>query len=174
MRYVIASVVKGDAGNFNNNLRKEVFEKFKARSSKLPAHFTIKAPFESDDITDLENILDNFSKSHTSSEYKIKEYDHFDDRVIFMKVLMSDEGKLMHDELIDDLSNIDYLNFSKEDGKDKVFHVTISSKKIRNIFNDLWDYVSLIPCDFDCHFDNICIYKWHDNTWILHKEYLLS
>ena len=27
MRYVIVSVVKGPAGNFNNNLRKEVFEK---------------------------------------------------------------------------------------------------------------------------------------------------
>ncbi|CAH2213455.1 2'-5' RNA ligase family protein [Tepidibacter aestuarii] len=174
MRYVIVSVVKGDAGNFNNNLRKEVFEKFKARSSKLPAHFTIKAPFESDDINDLENILDNFSKSHNSSEYKIKGYDHFDDRVIFMKVLMSDEGKTIHDKLIDDLNKINYLDFSKEDGKDKVFHVTISSKKIRNIFNKLWNYVSLIPCNFDCHFDNICIYKWVDNTWVLHKEYLLD
>ena len=174
MRYVIASVVKGDAGNFNNNLRKEVFEKFKARSSKLPAHFTIKAPFESDDITNLENILDDFCKCHSSKDYKIKGYDNFDDRVIFMKVLMSNEGKLMHDELIDYLSNIDYLDFSKEDGKDKVFHVTISSKKIRNIFNDLWDYVSSIPCDFDCSFDNICIYKWVDNTWVLHKEYLLG
>lgn len=27
MRYVIVSVVKGKAGNFNNNLRKEVFQK---------------------------------------------------------------------------------------------------------------------------------------------------
>lgn len=173
MRYVIVSVVKGNAGDFNNNLRKEVFEKFKAKSSKLPAHFTIKAPFESDDINDLESILDNFSKSYNSSEYKIKGYDHFDDRVIFMKVLMSDEGKIIHDKLIDDLNKINYLDFSKEDGKDKVFHVTISSKKIRNIFNKLWDYVFLIPCDFDCHFDNICIYKWVDNTWILHKEYSL-
>ncbi|MCT4544637.1 MAG: 2'-5' RNA ligase family protein [Vallitalea sp.] len=173
MRYVIVSVVKGNAGDFNNNLRKEVFEKFKAKSSKLPAHFTIKAPFESDDINDLESILDNFSKSYNSSEYKIKGYDHFDDRVIFMKVLMSDEGKIIHDKLIDDLNKINYLDFSKEDGKDKVFHVTISSKKIRNIFNKLWDYVFLIPCDFDCHFDNICIYKWVDNTWVLHKEYSL-
>jgi 2'-5' RNA ligase len=173
LRYVIVSVVKGNAGDFNNNLRKEVFEKFKAKSSKLPAHFTIKAPFESDDINDLESILDNFSKSYNSSEYKIKGYDHFDDRVIFMKVLMSDEGKIIHDKLIDDLNKINYLDFSKEDGKDKVFHVTISSKKIRNIFNKLWDYVFLIPCDFDCHFDNICIYKWVDNTWVLHKEYSL-
>ena len=55
MRYVIVSVVKGKAGNFNNNLRKEVFQKFNAKSSKLPAHFTIKAPFEYDDIEELED-----------------------------------------------------------------------------------------------------------------------
>ncbi len=36
MRYVIVSVIKGEAGDFNNNLRKEVYDKFKAKSSKLP------------------------------------------------------------------------------------------------------------------------------------------
>ena len=54
MRYVVVSVVKGEAGNFNNNLRKEVYEKFNAKSSKLPAHFTIKSPFETDNIVQLE------------------------------------------------------------------------------------------------------------------------
>ena len=53
MRYVVVSVVKGEAGDFNNKLRKDIFNKFKAKSSKLPAHFTIKAPFEYDgDISD--------------------------------------------------------------------------------------------------------------------------
>ena len=174
MRYVIVSVVKGKAGNFNNNLRKEVFEKFGAKSSKLPAHFTIKSPFEADDISDLEKVLDSFSKNHKATPYKIKGYDNFDNRVIFMKVLMSNEGQKVHDELIDDLSSIPYINFSSHDGKDKIFHVTISSKKIQKIFKDLWDYVTPINCDFDCSFDNICIYKWEDNTWKLHKEYTLN
>lgn len=57
MRYVIVSVTKGNAGIFNNNIRKEIFDKFGAKSSKLPAHFTIKAPFESDDISKLNNIF---------------------------------------------------------------------------------------------------------------------
>ena len=83
MRYVVVSVVKGEAGNFNNNLRKEVYEKFNAKSSKLPAHFTIKSPFEIDNIVQLENTLDKFSKENYSAPYKIKGYDHFDDRVIF-------------------------------------------------------------------------------------------
>ena len=171
MRYVIVSVVKGKAGNFNNNLRKEVFQKFGAKSSKLPAHFTIKAPFESNYIKDLENVLDNFSKNYKSTPYKIKGYDRFDNRVIFMKVLMSKEGQEVHAKLIDNLSKVPYINFDSHDGKDKIFHVTISSKKIQKIFNDLWDYVTTISCDFDCTFDNICIYKWEDNTWKLHKEY---
>ena len=88
MRYVVVSVVKGKAGIFNNNLRKEVYEKFNAKSSKLPAHFTIKAPFETDNIIELENILDKFSKENYCAPYKIKGYDHFDDRVIFMKVFI--------------------------------------------------------------------------------------
>lgn len=173
MRYVIVSVVKGKAGNFNNNLRKKVFEKFGAKSSKLPAHFTIKAPFEADDISDLENVLNDFSKNHKSTPYKIKGYDRFDNRVIFMKVLMSKEGQDVHDNLIDSLSKVPYIKFDSHDGKDKIFHVTISSKKIQKIFNDLLDYVTPINCDFDCSFDNVCIYKWDDNTWKIHKEYEL-
>ena len=174
MRYVIVSVVKGEAGNFNNNLRKEVFEKFHAKSSKLPAHFTIKAPFECENTDYMDNIIENFCKKHKKALYNIKGYDHFDDRVIFMKVNMSKEGKILHDELIDELDKVSYINFDKHDGKNKIFHVTITSKKIQKIFNEIWDYVSYIPCEFDCEFDNISVYKWENNTWVLHKEFLLS
>ena len=52
-----------------------------------------------------------------------------------MKVIMSNEGKKIHDELIDTLSSIPYIKFDEKDGKNKIFHVTISSKKIKNIFN---------------------------------------
>lgn len=174
MRYVIVSKVNGPAGFFNDNLRKDVFQKFNAKSSKLPAHFTIKSPFESDDISDLEVILKNFADKNKKQRYTIKGYDHFDDRVIYMKVLMSKEGIELHNKLIDVLDSISYINFTSTDGKNKVFHVTISSKRIQKIFNELWDYVTNIPCEFTCYFDNISIYKWENNTWNLHKEFLLK
>lgn len=174
MRYVIVSKVNGPAGFFNDNLRKDVFQKFNAKSSKLPAHFTIKSPFESDNISDLEVILKNFADKNKKQRYTIKGYDHFDDRVIYMKVLMSKEGIELHNKLIDVLDSISYINFTSTDGKNKVFHVTISSKRIQKIFNELWDYVTNIPCEFTCYFDNISIYKWENNTWNLHKEFLLK
>lgn len=172
MRYVIVSVVKGEGGDFNNNLREEVYKKFKAKSSKLPAHFTIKSPFEEKNIKEVEEILETFAKNNTKTNYILNGYDHFDDRVIFMKVNMSDEGKKLHDRLIDELNKINYINFNEKDGKNKIFHVTVSSKKINKIYTDLWNYVNQFPFKFHCDFDNICIYKWEDNTWKLHKEYL--
>lgn len=175
MRYVIVSVVHGEGGDFNNNLRKEVFKKFKVKSSKLPAHFTIKAPFEvEDDIFDLEKILENFVSREVAAPYELKGYNHFDERVIYMDVNMSKEGKELHDKLIEELSKLSYIDFEKKDGKDKVFHVTISSKKIKSVYNSLWEYVNEYPCNYNCMFDNISLFKWQDNTWRLHKEYYFN
>ncbi|MEG0773537.1 2'-5' RNA ligase family protein [Clostridium sp.] len=175
MRYVIVSTIKGEAGDFNNNLRKEVFKKFGAKSSKLPAHFTIKAPFEhSEDIRDLEKILEEFSMKEKKASLRIHGFDHFGDRVIFMKVNMSKEGKEVHDRLIDAMSKVPYIAFDKKDDKDKVFHITVSSKRIADMFNDLWEYVNKLPCDFESEFNNIGIYKWENFTWVLHKEYLFK
>ena len=64
MRYVIVCLVKGAAGDFNNNLRKELLKNLNAKSSKLPAHFTIKAPFEyNGEISELNNVLEKFTEN---------------------------------------------------------------------------------------------------------------
>ena len=68
MRYVIVSVVKGKAGDFNNNLRKEVFQKLGAKSSKLPAHFTIKAPFECNRINEVNKVIEDFCNNHIKAK----------------------------------------------------------------------------------------------------------
>lgn len=91
-----------------------------------------------------------------------------------MKVYMSKEGKELHDKLIDIIDKSNYIKFDSLDGKEKVFHVTIASKKLKLKYNDLWNYVSKIKCDFKCKFDNICIYKWEDETWKLHRAFELK
>lgn len=175
MRYVIVCEVGGEGGRFNNQLRKEVYEKLGAKSSTLPAHFTIKAPFEYDGIpNDLDMKLEQFCKHEKAASFRLEGYNHFDDRVIYMDVVMSKEGKALHDRLIDTLVELPYLTFDKKDGKDKVFHVTVSSKKIQPIYSKLWDYVHQYPCQFECSFDNITLYKWEEHKWVVHKAYHIS
>lgn len=172
MRYVIVCVVKGKAGDFNNNLRKELFSNFKAKSSKLPAHFTIKAPFEYDkEITELDKTLEEFSENEKEAPFTINGYDHFDSRVIYIKVNMSKEAKELHDRLIDKMSEVSYIEFDKKDGKDKTFHLTLASKNLRQIYHKVWEYVHKYPCEFECSFDNVTIYKWQEETWKVYKEF---
>ncbi|WP_040211140.1 2'-5' RNA ligase family protein [Clostridium polynesiense] len=174
MRYVIVSKVKGAAGSFNEKIKREVLNKFNAKSSKLPAHFTIKAPFESEDISRIEHAIEEFCKTHKKTPYIIKNYDHFEDRVIYMKVILPKKGRQTHDDLIESLSSVSMLTFKENEGKDKIFHVTIASKKIRDKFKEIWDYVNNFPCEYECDFDNISIYRWVDNTWKLYREFELE
>jgi 2'-5' RNA ligase len=175
MRHVVVCIVKGAAGEFNNNLRKELFEKFKAKSSKLPAHFTIKAPFEYEgEINELVGVLKDFSKAAKAEPFTIDGYEHFDDRVIYMKVNMSKEAKAVHDKLIDDMSKMSYIDFDKKDGKNKIFHITLASKKLKPLYNRVWDYVQQYPCEFKCLFDNVTIYRWEEETWKLYKEFIFK
>lgn len=172
MRYVIVSVLKGKGGEFNNSLRKEVFKKFKARSSKLPAHFTIKAPFEYDgSILELENAISKYCNLNKKQNYKVEGFNHFDDRVIFMDVKMDKQCRMLHNTLIDELTKISFLKFSDIDGRNKKVHVTVASKKINKIFESLWAYISTLSCNFDEDFDNVTVYKWQGDTWVLHKEF---
>ncbi len=170
VRYVIVCVVKGEAGEFNDKLRNELYIRFKARASKLPPHFTIKAPFQhSGDISEVENAIEKSIKGLKAAPFKINGYNNFEDRVVYMDVKMSSKGKEIHDRLIDELSKVPYIQFTETDGKDKIFHVTLASKKIRPIFNEIWNYVNQYECDFTANFDNVCIYKWNIDTWELYK-----
>lgn len=175
MRYVVVCVIKGKAGEFNNHLRKEVWEKLGAKSSKLPAHFTIKAPFEYDEtLKELENVLEEFTKKENAQPFRIDGYGHFDNRVVYMDVNMSKQAKELHDRLIDAMGEVPYIDFDRKDGKDKTFHITVASKRIQPIYKKLWEYVKDYPCQFGCYFDNISIYKWETYTWKLYREFKLE
>jgi len=172
MRYVIVCVVKGEAGEFNNNLRKELSEKLNAKSSKLPAHFTINAPFEYDgEVTELNKALEDFSENEKAEPFLIDGYDHFGDRVVYMKVNMSTEAKGLHDRLIDIMNTIPYIEFKENEGKDKTFHITLASKRLKPLYYKVWEYVNQYPCEFKCSFDNITIYNWAEGTWKLYRTF---
>ena len=70
MRYVVVTVADGEAGVFNKKLSAEAFEKFKVKSSKLPAHSTLKAPFETEEpIEVLEEAIEKYIKDKKAIPY---------------------------------------------------------------------------------------------------------
>lgn len=172
-RYVLVCIIGGEVLNFHKEIRSSVCYKFNKKPQKLPAHFAIKAPFETDKIDEMIKTLDEFSKDKKREPIKIDGFGKFREDVVYMNVKLSDEAKKIHDELIDELSKISWIEFKPNEGKNKIFHCTIVSRRIRDKFKEIWEYVNQYECSFESYFDNISLYICSNNTWELYKKYKL-
>ena len=170
-RYVLVCLIEGEVGKFHNSLVNEVCNKFNTKRQKLPAHITLKAPFETDKIGDMIYMLQRFAESRNESSIKVKDFGKFRRDVIYMDINVSQEAKKVHDELMDELTKIPWIEFKLNEGKDRVFHCTIVSKRIQDKFEDIWNHVNQYECDFDVYFDNLSLYKWQNNTWELFRKF---
>lgn len=171
MRYVIVCLIKGEALNFHETLVEDICNRFKVKRQRLPAHFTIKAPFETENINELENLMENYCKEIQSTPVLLEGYGHFRDAVVYMDVHASNEAVKVHDDFIDRLKTTDWLDWKRNEGKGKVFHCTLVSKLPPGKFPEIWQYVSDFPFSYSTFFDNISILVWEKDRWITYKEY---
>ena len=170
-RYVLVCTIEGEASEFHDKITRDVCYKFNKKRTKLPAHITLKAPFERDKIDDMVEMMETFTGARSKTPIKINGFGKFRRDVVYMNVNVSREAKIVHDELIDEMENIPWVIFKPNEGKDRVFHCTIVSKRIQDKFEEIWNYVNEYKCDFDVYFDNLSLYKWQENTWVLYRKF---
>lgn len=174
MRYVIVCLIKGEALRFHEKLVEEVCEKFKVRPQRLPAHFTIKAPFEIEDVNEIINLTKSFCSKQSSAPMSISGFGCFRKNVVYMKVNMSGEGKHIVNSYMKELRKIPNLEWKANEKKEKVYHCTIVSKLEEAVFDQIYTDVNKQLCNFDLFFDNISILKWEKHGWVTFKEFKLS
>ncbi|GAA0178283.1 2'-5' RNA ligase family protein [Clostridium sediminicola] len=170
-RYVIVCLFKNEVKEFHSKLVGEVCNKFNVRPQKLGAHFTIKAPFEIEDISNIEDLTFSFCRKISSEKIILKGYGHFRDNVIFMDVKPSLEARLINDRYIEELKKINNLTWQNNELKNKNYHCTIVSRRISTKFIGIWEYVSKQDYCFETKFDNITIMRWNDNGWKIYREF---
>lgn len=174
MRYVIVSALSGEALKLYDQITTEVCSKFKVKRTKLPGHITLKAPFDTDNIAEIIGLLQNFANHQAKAPIYLNGYGSFRRDVIFIKTSFSKEAKEVYDELENLLKTLNWLEWKQNELGERVFHVTIVSKKIKEKFNEIWEYVNQIQYNFSIYFDNISIYVWKDNMWVLEKKFTVS
>ncbi|MCD3216353.1 phosphoesterase [Clostridium botulinum C] len=175
-RYVIVSLIHGDARKFHEKLVQEISNKFKVRAQTLPMHITLKAPFEIEDISEVEQITEKFCNKNNKVNIDIKGIGHFRDNVIFMDIIPSKEAIQMNKDYYKELRNIKNLQWSNNEGENRKFHCTLASKNIRNKFEKIWNFVINEEISFSSVIDNITImqYNFKDFKWDLYKKFQLK
>lgn len=172
-RYVIVSLLEGEALNFHEQVVNEILHKFQIKKQKLPAHFTIKAPFEAEGIDEILKITKEFTESNVKEKIIIKGISNFRDNVIFMPIYMGQAAKL-NDEYFNKLKSVENLSFSKNEFLEKVYHCTIATHLNNENFYKIKEYMKKYEPYFETYFSNISILKWNKFCWQVYKKFDLK
>lgn len=173
MRYVIVCLLSNEALNFHENLTNDICKRYEVKRQKLPGHFTLKAPFETDNIDEILDTIEAFCIKKSKAPIEIKNYGHFREDVVYMSVNPSPEAIMLYDDLIDILKTISWLEWKRNEGKGKIFHCTLISKIPKGKFEAIWNYSNQFPSNFNTYFDNITVLRWEKDKWGIYKEFNL-
>ena len=142
MRYFIAYVIKGEAGEYHKKLSDTIAQQFnyKPLSKKVPPHLTLKAPFEADtNIKEIENLISNFIAHKHAHELLLEGFGSFRGEVIFMDVKPSQEATILINNLTNELKKITWLPFERFETQEGVahLHATLAYADIKENFNKI-------------------------------------
>jgi len=172
-RYVIVNLLSGEALRLHEKIVEDVCFKFNVQRQKLPGHITLKAPFETDNIGEIEKVLQLFCSQNSKVPIKIEGINNFRNNVIYMDIHPSKEAIKLHENLYTELKKIDFLEWKPTENKNRTFHSTIVSRRIQKKFYDIWKYVNNYKFSFDTYIDNITIMKWVNSRWQTYKKFKL-
>jgi len=180
MRYCIINILSEPYKKYHWDIVCSIAEKFpkliETKEQQIPPHFTLKYEFETDDITKVENVLEEFVKKHRPAPVSIGGLDKFGELVVFVKVQLSKDAKIVFDELIDELHNFSWIQWQEHDGKNLIFHSTVA-EECAGLDGEVMNFVKGKEQYFKSEFNNMSIMVETGKTehgyrkWELYKRF---
>lgn len=174
MKYFIGYLIQGKAAIWYVNLAKNISERFNTWKlyEKIPPHITIFQPFDTDDISSIEDFLTSWIQNKSiPGKFVLSGFDRFDDKVLFAKVETDQSVKGVVEELRRNIKRI--TGMPEEDFPIWHPHTTLADHLSPQEINQIWNYVSrLEKPNFILPFDNVTIFRFGGNRkWIVEESF---
>lgn len=175
--YFIAILPPEDIQEEIRKIKLEIKEEFGIQHAlKLPAHFTLQIPFrrhENEEDLLLRN-LQEFSEVHRSFQARLKDFDHFSNRVIFIPVEEPLPFKRLHKALQKMLLKIH--DFAENEIVLKIHpHITLATRDLnRRDFPKVWDHFRdrIYSAQFEAK--DLVLFKHNGKTWDICRKFSLA
>ncbi|MBX4200344.1 2'-5' RNA ligase family protein [Candidatus Parcubacteria bacterium] len=171
MKYFTGFLVKGEAAEFQQKISREVREQFMSemRSPKIPPHITIFRPFTTEDPKPIKEFLKSWTESNPKlSKLTFSDFEHFDDRTIFLHVDMDKKTCDAVIALQREIEKITGVHLNSHSVWNP--HVTVATRIMPHEFESIWNRVKEEEKkEFTVPFDNITLFKLKEETreWIV-------
>jgi 2'-5' RNA ligase len=180
MMYALYCHLADDVEKYQHKLVNELAKKFGTEITKtenIPAHFTLKGWFGTDNIKEIDKIIAAFCRRHKKTPVRVGGFGGFHPKVIYLDVRLSKEGKKTYSELISELRKVEWMTWDKFDAEKRRFHITLAEDCNGN-FDTIRQFVKTRKRYFNCWFDNITVLELIGRhpliRWKVHKTYSME
>ena len=175
MQYLIAHMLSGEAANYHGELSDRVARERKLTPvrTRIEPHLTLKAPFDAEDVSRIENILEEFSHKELPQPYTLVGFESFDGKVLYMHVDAPKQTHMLVRRLQDQLRNVPWLTFKKTEFP-VTLHATVVYPKSREQCKEILKDLQKEKFRFDCQLYSIALLQKSIDKWELIKEYQLQ
>jgi len=180
MMYALYCHLKDDVEKYHHKLVDEIAKKFGTQITKkenIPAHFTLKGWFGTENIKGIDKIIAAFCRRHKKTPVRVGGFGGFHPKVIYMDVRLSKEAKKTYFELISELRKVEWMSWDKYDAEKRRFHATLA-EDCNGDFDAIRQFVKRKERYFSCQFDNITVLELVGRhpllRWKIHKTYSMG
>lgn len=124
----------------------------------LPAHFTLKYHFTTEEIGQVEELLEAFSRRHAAPFVDVGGFGHFGEDVVFVDVRLSKAARGTLAALVSTLRTLSWMPWSAHDAEHLHPHLTIV-ELCRPRFAQVWEFVRTRERRFTTKFDNVTVLR---------------
>ncbi len=172
MRYCVVYLVKGELQEYFNQITTDVALKFgtKDLSKRVPPHITLKYPFETDDIREVENKIIATIKGKPNFNFIVEGFERFADKkeTIFLSVKVDEAAYSVLKQVISEIGEI---------GEDRNFpvykpHLSVVRHLDDGLSDKISEYLNTLPKSrFELFFNNVAILAFENDVWRVYKEF---
>jgi len=144
---------------------------------RIPAHFTLKYHFITNEIQRVEGLLEDFVSRYSSTPVEVGGFGHFDEDVVFVQVRLSDGAQRVLTGLFAALRTLPWMPWSAHDAEHLHPHMTVA-ELCRPRFAEVWEFVKTRERRFAAQLDNVTILRQVGeeegiDRWAIHRSFTL-
>ena len=164
--------------DYHQELRLKLVSQFGLRVNiNVPAHITIKYPFDVEDTDEIEKVVQEFCDTQVKTEWMLQGFNHFinkDNYVVFIDVVSSAETRIAHSNFLDKLRKISWVQWGQFDTADLHYHVTLATHGLTaDNFDAVWSFLDQQEKpNFKVFFDNLALVQIEENSRSVYKTFL--
>lgn len=176
MRYFIAYLLDDSVAKYHHSLVNELSERFDLNigTGLFPTHITIKAPFDTDDATEIKEALRKVASTHYAPSFTLQNFGYFDKRAVFLDVSLNEILSTVVWDVQNAIKKVPDLQWREHEPL-KNLHVTVAKNFDSTKFNAIWGYLMQKNAPlFELSFDNIALLRLENNVWVVDNIYPLN